>query len=37
MPVTAAQLAKLPQHQRRAALEGMSAADLAALEWFWPF
>jgi phage terminase large subunit-like protein len=37
MPVTAPQLAKLPQHQRRAALEGMSAADLAALEWYWPF
>src|SRR5690349_6200001 len=37
MPVTAADLARLPQDQRRAALEGMSAADLAALEWFWPF
>src|SRR3954471_24754040 len=37
MPVTAATLAKLPHDQRRAALEGMSAADLAALEWYWPF
>src|SRR3954447_13094241 len=37
MPVTAADLAKLPPGQRRAALEGMSAADLAALEWYWPF
>jgi phage terminase large subunit-like protein len=37
MPVTAAQLAQLPHDQRRAALEGMSAADLAALEWHWPF
>jgi len=37
MPVTAADLAKLPPEQRRTALEGMSAADLAALEWFWPF
>src|SRR5690242_21349156 len=37
MPVTAADLAKLPQDQRRAALEGMSAADLSALEWYWPF
>src|SRR6478736_4094382 len=37
MPITAADLARLPQDQRRAALEGMSAADLAALEWYWPF
>jgi phage terminase large subunit-like protein len=37
MPVTAADLARMPQDQRRAALEGMSAADLAALEWYWPF
>jgi phage terminase large subunit-like protein len=37
MPVTAADLANLPPGQRRSALEGMSAADLAALEWHWPF
>jgi phage terminase large subunit-like protein len=37
MPVTAATLAQLPHDQRRTALEGMTAADLAALEWFWPF
>src|SRR5690348_14736905 len=37
MPLTAADLARLPQDQRRAALEGMSAADLASLEWHWPF
>src|SRR4051794_33771457 len=37
MPVTAADLAKLPPGQRRAALDGMSAVDLAALEWYWPF
>src|SRR3954452_5819785 len=37
MAANARRLAELSPEQRRAALEGMSAADLAALEWYWPF
>ena len=37
MPITAAQLARLPHDQRRAALETLSTADLASLEWCWEF
>jgi phage terminase large subunit-like protein len=37
MPITAAELARLPPEQRRVALEGMAADDLAALEYYWPF
>jgi phage terminase large subunit-like protein len=37
MTATARRLAELSPDQRRAALAGMSAEDLAALEWHWPF
>jgi phage terminase large subunit-like protein len=37
MPVTAAQLAKLPEAERRALLAGLSASELEQLQWYWPF